>query len=343
MVSEITKLNTYTFRLRNLVCKRIRCSREEMKKHAEKEKKDLPSPPALVSRGKDDDDDDDCTFQSFSLSFFVFFPKRLLLFFFTTKTARARRRREQSLANARTRALLQNSHVTVIMHSTALNLSCCSERGVSIIARECSKRLKFRSSRESTQKRPFAGKTTTKKDSSSPSAPSASLRATTSSMREDRRARSIFCGESSSRSSGIASRNNNENRRRRAGKLSRRSVEEKDEEAENNNDDASGEEKEESEEVLFDKALSKKLTTMPIPSAERKQNILLRTLTAVAITCAAIIPQISERPPTPALSVGTARTSTLVVGATKSVLEDAGLKKETDRKRSSWYAGTINL
>jgi hypothetical protein len=146
-------------------------------------------------------------------------------------------------------------------------------------------------------------------------------------MREDRRARSIFCGESSSRS----------------GKLLRRSVEEKDEEAENNNNDASGEEKEESEEVLFDKALSKKLTTMPIPSAERKQNILLRTLTAVAITCAAIIPQISERPPTPALSVGTARTSTLVVGATKSVLEDAGLKKETDRKRSSWYAGTINL
>ena len=79
MVSEITKLNVYTFRLRNLACKRIRCSREEMKKHAEKEKKDLPSPPALVSRGKDDDDDDDCTFQSFSLSFFVFFPKRLLL------------------------------------------------------------------------------------------------------------------------------------------------------------------------------------------------------------------------------------------------------------------------
>lgn len=160
-------------------------------------------------------------------------------------------------------------------------------------------------------------------------------------MREDRRARSIFCGESSSSSSSnsLASSRNNENRRP---KLSRRSVEEKDEEAENN-DDASGEEKEESEEVLFDKALSKKLTTMPIPSAERKQNILLRTLTAVAITCAAIIPQISERPPTPALSVGTARTSTLVVGATKSVLEDAGLKKETDRKRSSWYAGTINL
>ena len=94
---------------------------------------------------------------------------------------------------------------------------------------------------------------------------------------------------------------------------------------------------------VFDKALSKKLTTMPIPSAERKRNIVLRTLTAVAITCAAIIPQISERPPMPAVSAGTARTSTLVVGATKSVLDDAGLKKEKDRKRSSWYAGTINL
>ena len=96
-------------------------------------------------------------------------------------------------------------------------------------------------------------------------------------------------------------------------------------------------------EKSFDKALSKKLTTMAIPSKERKQNILLRTLTAVAITCAAILPQISERPPTPAMSIGTARTSTLVVGATKSVLDDAGLKKEKDRKRSSWYAGTINL
>ena len=94
---------------------------------------------------------------------------------------------------------------------------------------------------------------------------------------------------------------------------------------------------------VFDKALSKKLTTMPIPSAERKRNIVLRTLTAVAITCAAIIPQISERPPMPAVSAGTARTSTLVVGATKSVLDDAGLKKEKDRKRASWYAGTINL
>ena len=89
--------------------------------------------------------------------------------------------------------------------------------------------------------------------------------------------------------------------------------------------------------------MSKKLTTMAIPSKERKQNILLRTLTAVAITCAEILPQISERPPTPAMSIGTARTSTLVVGATKSVLDDAGLKKEKDRKRSSWYAGTINL
>ena len=43
------------------------------------------------------------------------------------------------------------------------------------------------------------------------------------------------------------------------------------------------------------------------------------------------------------LDTQTARTSTLVVGATKSVLDDAGLKKEKDRKRSSWYAGTINL
>lgn len=101
--------------------------------------------------------------------------------------------------------------------------------------------------------------------------------------------------------------------------------------------------KEKEVEKSFDKALSKKLTTMAIPSKERKQNILLRTLTAVAITCAAILPQISERPPTPAMSIGTARTSTLVVGATKSVLDDAGLKKEKDRKRSSWYAGTINL
>jgi len=159
-------------------------------------------------------------------------------------------------------------------------------------------------------------------------------------MREDRRARSIFGGESSSSSSGSSSNSSlARNNRNRRPKLLRRSVEEKDEE--NNNDTTSRSEEE--KEVLFDKALSKKLTTMPIPSAERKQNILLRTLTAVAITCAAIIPQISERPPTPALSVGTARTSTLVVGATKSVLEDAGLKKETDRKRSSWYAGTINL
>ena len=157
-------------------------------------------------------------------------------------------------------------------------------------------------------------------------------------MREDRRARSIFGGESSSSSGSSSNSSLARNNKNRRPKLLRRTVEEKDEE--NNNDTTSSEEE---KEVLFDKALSKKLTTMPIPSAERKQNILLRTLTAVAITCAAIIPQISERPPTPALSVGTARTSTLVVGATKSVLEDAGLKKETDRKRSSWYAGTINL
>ena len=121
---------------------------------------------------------------------------------------------------------------------------------------------------------------------------------------------------------------------------SKNNDEEKDERT---RDDESKTSKEKEVEKSFDKALSKKLTTMAIPSKERKQNILLRTLTAVAITCAAILPQISERPPTPAMSIGTARTSTLVVGATKSVLDDAGLKKEKDRKRSSWYAGTINL
>ena len=219
------------------------------------------------------------------------------------------------------------------MHSIASSNLSSTERGVSIAQKRERSRLKFRS-REFTKtnalqkQRPFkAGKTTTT--------------TTTLSMREDRRARSIFGGESSSSSSGSSSNSSlARNNRNRRPKLLRRSVEEKDEE---NNNDFTSRSEEEEKEVLFDKALSKKLTTMPIPSAERKQNILLRTLTAVAITCAAIIPQISERPPTPALSVGTARTSTLVVGATKSVLEDAGLKKETDRKRSSWYAGTINL
>jgi hypothetical protein len=262
---------------------------------------------------------------------FNFFPKHVFFGLFevcssSQQKARARKRDERRVGErAHPHSSFQNPHVIVIvMHSIASSNLSSTERGVSIAQRECS-RLKFRSREFTTalQKRPFkAGKTTT---------------TTTLSMREDRRARSILGGESSSSSSSNSLARNNENRRP---KLLRRSVEEKDEE---NNNDTSSEEKEESEEVLFDKALSKKLTTMPIPSAERKQNILLRTLTAVAITCAAIIPQISERPPTPALSVGTARTSTLVVGATKSVLEDAGLKKETDRKRSSWYAGTINL
>ena len=133
-------------------------------------------------------------------------------------------------------------------------------------------------------------------------------------------------------------------RRRQTERTSRIESKNKDEEKdERTRADESKTSKEKEVEKLFDKALSKKLTTMAIPSKERKQNILLRTLTAVAITCAAILPQISERPPTPAMSIGTARTSTLVVGATKSVLDDAGLKKEKDRKRSSWYAGTINL
>lgn len=131
--------------------------------------------------------------------------------------------------------------------------------------------------------------------------------------------------------------------RRRTERTSRIESKNNDEENERTRDDESKTSKEKEVEKSFDKALSKKLTTMAIPSKERKQNILLRTLTAVAITCAAILPQISERPPTPAMSIGTARTSTLVVGATKSVLDDAGLKKEKDRKRSSWYAGTINL
>ena len=255
---------------------------------------------------------------------FNFFPTSSLAFsrfvlLHNKKRARERETERRVGERAHPHSSFQNSHVIVIvMHSIASSNLSSTERGVSLARRECS-RLKFRS-REFTnalQKRPFkAGKTTT-----------------TLSMREDRRARSFLGGESSSSSSSNSLARNNENRRP---KLLRRSVEEKDEE---NNNDTSSEEKE----VLFDKVLSKKLTTMPIPSAERKQNILLRTLTAVAITCAAIIPQISERPPTPALSVGTARTSTLVVGATKSVLEDAGLKKEKDRKRSSWYAGTINL
>lgn len=133
-------------------------------------------------------------------------------------------------------------------------------------------------------------------------------------------------------------------RRRQTERTSRIESKNNDEEKdERTRDDESKTSKEKEVEKSFDKALSKKLTTMAIPSKERKQNILLRTLTAVAITCAAILPQISERPPTPAMSIGTARTSTLVVGATKSVLDDAGLKKEKDRKRSSWYAGTINL
>lgn len=131
-------------------------------------------------------------------------------------------------------------------------------------------------------------------------------------------------------------------RRRQTERTSRIESKNKDEEDERTRDESKTS-KEKEVEKSFDKALSKKLTTMAIPSKERKQNILLRTLTAVAITCAAILPQISERPPTPAMSIGTARTSTLVVGATKSVLDDAGLKKEKDRKRSSWYAGTINL
>lgn len=131
--------------------------------------------------------------------------------------------------------------------------------------------------------------------------------------------------------------------RRHTERTSRIESKNNDEENERTRDDESKTSKEKEVEKSFDKALSKKLTTMAIPSKERKQNILLRTLTAVAITCAAILPQISERPPTPAMSIGTARTSTLVVGATKSVLDDAGLKKEKDRKRSSWYAGTINL
>ena len=130
--------------------------------------------------------------------------------------------------------------------------------------------------------------------------------------------------------------------RRQTERTSRIESKNKDEEDERTRDESKTS-KEKEVEKSFDKALSKKLTTMAIPSKERKQNILLRTLTAVAITCAAILPQISERPPTPAMSIGTARTSTLVVGATKSVLDDAGLKKEKDRKRSSWYAGTINL
>ena len=274
---------------------------------------------------------------NFFLSFSRFFPhitsslafSRFVLLHNKKARARERDEREQSW---RTRVYPRSSFnvVIVIMHSiiASSNLSS-TERGVSIARRECS-RLKFRSRWEFTKtnalqkQRPFkAGKTTT----------------TTLSMREDRRARSIFGGESSSSSGSSSNSSLARNNRNRRPKLLRRSVEEKDEE--NNNDTTSRSEEE--KEVLFDKALSKKLTTMPIPSAERKQNILLRTLTAVAITCAAIIPQISERPPTPALSVGTARTSTLVVGATKSVLEDAGLKKETDRKRSSWYAGTINL
>ena len=133
-------------------------------------------------------------------------------------------------------------------------------------------------------------------------------------------------------------------RRRQTERTSRIESKNNDEEKdERTRDDESKTSKEKEVEKSFDKALSKKLTTMTIPSKERKQNILLRTLTALAITCAAILPQISERPPTPAMSIGTARTSTLVVGATKSVLDDAGLKKEKDRKRSSWYAGTINL
>jgi len=131
--------------------------------------------------------------------------------------------------------------------------------------------------------------------------------------------------------------------RRRTERTSRIESKNNNEDDERTRDESKTSKEEEEVEKSFDKALSKKLTTMAIPSAERKQNILLRTLTAVAITCAAIIPQISERPPTPAMSIGTARTSTLVVGATKSVLDDAGLKKEKDRKRSSWYAGTINL
>ena len=132
-------------------------------------------------------------------------------------------------------------------------------------------------------------------------------------------------------------------RRRQTERTSRIESKNNGEENERTRDDESKTSKEKEVEKSFDKALSKKLTTMAIPSKERKQNILLRTLTAVAITCAAILPQISERPPTPAMSIGTARTSTLVVGATKSVLDDASLKKEKDRKRSSWYAGTINL
>jgi len=142
--------------------------------------------------------------------------------------------------------------------------------------------------------------------------------------------------------SGRTTRTPSSLRRRQTERTSRIESKNNDEDDERTRDESKTS-KEKEVEKSFDKALSKKLTTMAIPSKERKQNILLRTLTAVAITCAAILPQISERPPTPAMSIGTARTSTLVVGATKSVLDDAGLKKEKDRKRSSWYAGTINL
>lgn len=142
--------------------------------------------------------------------------------------------------------------------------------------------------------------------------------------------------------SGRTTRTPSSLRRRQTERTSRIESKNNDEDDERTRDESKTS-KEKEVEKSFDKALSKKLTTMAIPSKERKQNILLRTLTAVAITCAAILPQISERPPTPAVSIGTARTSTLVVGATKSVLDDAGLKKEKDRKRSSWYAGTINL
>lgn len=110
---------------------------------------------------------------------------------------------------------------------------------------------------------------------------------------------------------------------------------------EETNDDERKKKKKNDEAEEFDKMLAKKLIKSN-PSKERKQNILLRTLTAVAITCAAIIPQISERPPTPVMTVG--RTSTLVVGATKSVLEDQKTKKsESEKKKLAWYTGSINL